>query len=252
MELVREKRQTAVVAKPKKDMDILSLLLESNDFSDEDLVDQLLTFLAAGHETTSSTLTWAVYLLAINQDWQTRLRAEIRSNLPARSATQPPTPAEIEALPILNAICNETLRLYPVVPVTVRTAIRPTTISVAGYPQPVPAGTRLLIAPWAINRSPDLWGEKADQFVPNRWLEGGMANTGGATSNYANMTFLHGPRSCIGQGFAKAEFKCLLAVLAGAMKWEMADPGKVVQPMAVVTTKVVDGIKVRMEMVDGW
>ena len=78
------------------------------------------------------------------------------------------------------------------------------------------------------------------------------ANTGGATNNYANITFFHGPRSCIGQGFAKAEFKCLLAALAGAMKWEMADPDEVVIPAGVVTTKPSNGMHLRMERVDGW
>jgi cytochrome P450 len=78
------------------------------------------------------------------------------------------------------------------------------------------------------------------------------ANTGGATNNYANLTFFHGPRACIGQGFARAEFKCLLAALAGSLKWEMADPDEVVVPSGVITTKPQNGMRVRMERVDGW
>lgn len=78
------------------------------------------------------------------------------------------------------------------------------------------------------------------------------ANTGGATSNYANLTFFYGPRSCIGRDFAKAEFKCLLAALAGAMKWELANPDEVVRPAGVVTMKSANGMKLRMERVSGW
>jgi len=232
--------------------DILSLLIRSNDFSDEDLVDQLLTFLAAGHETTSSTLTWAMHLLAVNQNWQQKLRDEVRGNLSSLSTKETPSAAKIEILPILNAICNETLRLYPVVPISSRTAMKPTTISVSGRQQPVPKGTRIMLVPWAINRSPSLWGENSNEFVPERWLEEGCTNTGGATSNYAQITFFHGPRSCIGQGFAKAEFKCLLAALAGAYKWEMADPDEHVYPYGVVTTKPANGMHLRLTRLDGW
>jgi cytochrome P450 len=109
-----------------------------------------------------------------------------------------------------------------------------------------------MLAPWAINRLPSLWGPDSNKFTPERWLQPGAANTGGATNNFANLTFFHGPRSCIGQGFAKAEFKCLLAALVGGMRWEMADPDEKVYPAGVVTTKPVNGMRVRMERLNGW
>lgn len=252
LEHVKEKRQISKETKANEDTDILSLLIRSNDFNDADLVDQLLTFLAAGHETTSSALTWAIYLLAIHPTWQTALRSEVRTHLPPLSTPTAPTSADIEALPILNAIINETLRLYPTVPLSIRTSVRPTTISVLGNPLPIPAGTRIMLVPWATNRSPLLWGAKATEFTPERWLQPGTQNTGGAESNYANLTFFYGPRSCIGQGFARAEFKCLLAALAGGMRWEMANGGEEVFPAGVVTTKPAGGMHVRMERVEGW
>ena len=109
-----------------------------------------------------------------------------------------------------------------------------------------------MLAPWAVNRNPALWGPEATEFTPERWLADGQANSGGVESNFANLTFFHGPRSCIGQGFAKAEFKCLLATLAGSMEWEMADKNEKVYPAGVVTTKPVDGMKIRMERLEGW
>ncbi|EHK97567.1 putative Sterol 26-hydroxylase, mitochondrial [Glarea lozoyensis 74030] len=141
----------------------------------------LLTFIAAGHETTSSALTWSLYLLAQNPSLQTALRAELRSSLPSPSAPLPDTfdlPTTLESLPLLHATTNEVLRLYPSVPSTIRLSIRPTSI----LDTPVPANTRIQLSPWAINRSPSLWGPDAESFNPYRWIDvdGKANNIGGA------------------------------------------------------------------------
>merc|ERR1711904_15807 len=67
----------------------------------------------------------------------------------------------------------------------------------------------------AVNRNTGIWGKDAMEFIPQRWIDadGRVNNSGGVTSNYSIMTFLHGPRSCIGQGFARSELKCLVAAL---------------------------------------
>lgn len=187
-------------AEKEKRHDILSLLVKSNDFTDHELAHQVLTMMAAGHETTSSTLSWCIYFLALNPQIQTELREEIRASLPSPNVLQSEsiTAAQIDTLALLNGVCNETLRLYPTVPVTTREAIRPTRLG--NYM--LPAGTSVIISPWAINRSASFWGEDALEFKPGRWInaDGSPNKTGGAMSNYSNMTFLHGPRSCIGQG----------------------------------------------------
>ncbi|KAB8303242.1 hypothetical protein EYC80_004687 [Monilinia laxa] len=218
-EVIDEKRQAVREGKSIYGMDILSILVRSNDFSNEDLEDQLLTFLAAGHETTSSALTWAIYLMAIYPDWQTKLREEVHAAIPSPSDPNSAQPDHtiIDSLPILNAVIQETLRLYPTVPLS----------------------------------SPLLWGPKANEWSPERWLEDGCANTGGADSNFANMTFFHGERSCIGRGFAVSEFKCLLAGVVGGLEWGMWDKEEVVRVGGVVTTKPVGGMNVRMRKV-GW
>ncbi|KAF7872642.1 hypothetical protein EAF04_003559 [Stromatinia cepivora] len=243
-EVIDGKRQAVREGKTVDGTDILSILVRSNDFSDKDLEDQLLTFLAAGHETTSSALTWAIYLLAIHPDWQIKLRQEIHAAIPSPSDPNSiePNHTIIDSLPILNAVIQETFRLYPTVPLSVRTSTRPTSITLPDSPPlHIPLGTSMLISPLAINRSKELWGPKADEWSPERWLEDGCTNTGGADSNFANMTFFHGERSCIGKGFAISEFKCLLAGVVGGLEWEMWDKGEVVRVGGVVTTKPVGG-----------
>jgi cytochrome P450 len=218
--------------------DILSLLIKSNDFSDEDLANQTLTMLAAGHETTSSALSWVLYLLSKYPEYQTRLRAEIRATLPNPSTgSSAITAADIDRLPLLAAVCQETLRLYPTVPVTGRISVRDTRINDVH----IPKDTFVVLSPWAINRSKKHWGPTAEEFLPERWISAdGTANkTGGATSNYSQITFLHGPRSCIGQDFAASELKCLCATLVGKFQFELArsEEGGQYTPAGVVTTK---------------
>ncbi|RYP68909.1 hypothetical protein DL770_008367 [Monosporascus sp. CRB-9-2] len=269
----REEEKPATAAAP--DVDILSVALESGAFSDENLVDQLMTFLAAGHETTATAMTWAVYLLARHPDVQSRLRREVREHLPSPAAAaadaNPATvsSAEIDRLPYLNAVCSEVLRYFAPVPLTLREAGPGATIR----GRRIPRGTRVVLASWATNRDPALWGEDADEFRPERWLQGGRAaddrdhqdgaadgkkhgSGGGASSNYAFMTFLHGPRSCIGQAFARAEFACLLACWAGRFEFALRDEAerdeRNISIKGGATAKPETGMHVHATLVDGW
>ncbi|CAG9982392.1 unnamed protein product [Clonostachys byssicola] len=246
--MIQEKRD-AIVKNGDDHFDILSLLIKSNNFSDEELKDQLLTFLAAGHETTASAITWACYLLATHQEMQHKLRKEVLEALPSNSlldtSDMEDLAGTLEQLPYLNGIINETLRLYPTVPVTLRQAIHDTHI--AEYP--IPKGTVLVLSIWQINRSTEVWGTDADKFIPERWItEAGKPNqTGGANSNYDFVTFLHGPRSCIGQNFARAEMRCLLAAMATSFSWELAMDQAKVLPRGVITIKPAHGLYLKLQ-----
>ncbi|KAL4886962.1 cytochrome P450 [Aspergillus karnatakaensis] len=230
--------------------DILSVALNSGMFTDEELIDQMMTFLAAGHETTSSALQWSIYALCKHPDVQERLREEIRASLPPISVgnPEPITAATLDSLPYLHAVCNEVLRFHPSVPITFREP--PVDTMLSGTL--VPKGTMLTICPEVINHHPDLWGPDADKFDPERWLGPGRANTGGASSNYALMTFLHGPRSCIGQGFAKAELACLVAATVGRFHMELADPNKKLEIKRSATASPLDGVLARLTPLEGW
>lgn len=194
--------------------------------------------LIGSHETTASAITWACYLLSKHPDYQTQLRAEIASvDLDADLA------GTLESLPLLNGIINETLRLYPTVPLTMRQAIRDTSIG----DQAIPAGTVMILSTWLMNRSPEVWGSEAGEFKPERWVTDGRPNAnGGAGSNYEFLTFLHGPRSCIGQGFARAELRCLLAAMVRGFTWELAMSEERIVPRGVITIKPSEGMHLKL------
>ena len=186
--LVRSKQKKMAEEKGRADVDILSVALESGGFNEEELVNQLMTFLAAGHETTATSMQWALLTLCQYPEMQTRLREEIRANLPSPDDATSQMSAEVlDRLPYLHAVCNEVLRVYPAVPMTRRVAEHDT--SIQGHF--IPKGTDVFLAPGAVNMSIELWGPDALEFKPERWLGSGM-NNGGASSNYALLTFLHG------------------------------------------------------------
>ena len=157
----------------------------------------------------------------------------------------------LEHMPFLNGVLSETLRLYPAVPVTWRTAVQDT--SLAGCR--VPKGTNIIISPWVINRSPELWGPAADKFQPERWIvhedediqKQNSHSKGGATNNNDFLTFLHGPRNCIGQGFARAELRCLIAVMALRFEWTLDMDERDVVMGGSVTIKPQRGLHLRLK-----
>ena len=190
--------------------------------------------------------------MATNPAAQKRLRREVHESIPDPKALLAPhydIAGLLESLPFLNAVCNETLRLYPTLPITSRVARCDTSIN----GQFVPKGTLSFIVPWATNRDKNLWGEDAELFRPERWLDPdtGRANfIGGADSNFSFLTFLHGPRSCIGQNFARAEFRALLAAFGGSFEIEMADPNEKVKIGGTITAKPINGMKLRLKPVE--
>lgn len=249
-QMIRLKKTKMEDPNAKTGVDIISVAMQSGTFDEENLVDQLMTFLGAGHETTATAMQWAVYALCKNPDVQTRLREEIRANLPPLSTDSPhPIDASaIDNLPYLNAVCNEVLRFHPSVPTTVRVAVKDTTL----VGKPIPKGTILVLSPEILNHMSEFWGPDADKFNPDRFMGQGKANTGGATSNYAFLTFLHGPRSCIGRGFAKSELACLLAATVGRFQMELKYPDAKLELREGATVSPKDGVLAKLTPLEGW
>ncbi|EON96801.1 putative cytochrome p450 97b3 protein [Phaeoacremonium minimum UCRPA7] len=254
-DLIREKKHK-LERKELTDVDILSVALESGGFTEDNLVDQLMTFLAAGHETTASSMTWATYLLSRYPEIQTRLREEVRSNLPSLNDAASISSLDIDHLPYLNAVCSEVLRYWSPVPMTMRETAVETTIE----GQKIPKGTRIILSPAATNKDVHLWGPDALTFNPDRWIpkfEGDkQAASGGASSNYAFLTFLHGPRSCIGMSFARAEFACLLAAWVGRFEFSLKNKEEMDETKIAIkggiTSRPAKGLYVYAKVLDGW
>ena len=154
----------------------------------------------------------------------------------------------LESLPLLNGVIHETLRLYPTIPQTARQANIDTVIS----GQLIPKGTRLLVSIWSLNRHAAIWGSDSLQFVPERWInpDGKPNSTGGSKSNYDFVTFLHGPRSCIGQKFALAELACMLAAFVGRYKFEMTYPDEEIIVKGGITARPKNGMRLNVEVID--
>jgi len=199
--------------------------------SREEVLDEITVLVVAGYITTSTSLTWVLIELARNPDTQKKLRDEL-----AQHDGDQPSYDEImnsNVFPYLDAVTHETLRLHPAATEVERVAIKDDLIplsspvtSASGDPisqVPVPRGTLVAIPIAAINRSPRFWGPDAASFRPERWLDG-AAESGPAKELVGHrhlITFANGPRTCIGKGFAIAEFKTVLSVLARHFSFEI-------------------------------
>jgi cytochrome P450 len=176
----------------------------------------------AGHETTANVLAWALFILSQDTASAARLRAELDAVLAGRAAT-------LEDLPRLifcRAVVEETMRLYPPVPLLSREAIAPGRI--AG--RDVRKGTIVLVAPWLLHRRPRLWTDP-DAFIPDRFLPGAPR-----PSRHAYVPFSVGPRVCTGQHLGLAEAVICLATLFQAVELRLS-PGAQVMPVARLTLR---------------
>lgn len=220
---------------------ILTTALGSYGFGDEEMIDQLLTFIVAGHETTAQTLSWAIYYLCKHPYTQDRLRSEVLTHLPALRTDQPVDSTGFDDLPYLQAVCNETLRLRPVVPMLYRQAAEPT--SIRGHY--IPRGTVIAMSPWIMNRAQRFWGQNADSFDPQRWIDHKGLTQGGQDTKYSFMTFSHGPRACVGQAFARAELSALIAAIIGTFECVLENTEHDARAsFSLVQLRPADGVKV--------
>jgi len=190
--------------------DFLDLLLGAG-LDDTAVTDNLLTFLAAGHETTARSLAWTLYLLSRAQDVRDRLETEI--DTAALDNTDPAKWSQL--LPFTEAVIKESLRLYPSAPMLARTS-REWDI-VAGLP--VPANTDVLVSTWLLHRQRDIWPEP-DSFRPERFLPENAANI----PRDAYLPFGLGPRVCIGARFAMMEMVIVLACLLRRVRFDFDGP----------------------------
>jgi cytochrome P450 len=179
-------------------VDFLAMLMSARDketgdaMSERELIDEVMTLVVAGHETTASALNWTWYLLALHPQAESRLHAEID----AAPAAASPSLAQMEALPYAQQVVNEALRLYPPGWLLSRRAIDADVL--AGFA--IPAGADVLLSPYLLHRHPRFWSDP-DAFRPERFAPENEAER----PRFAYMPFAAGPRHCIGETFALYE-----------------------------------------------
>ncbi len=196
--------------------------------SDQQVRDELITILIAGHETVASALTWACYLLASNPAAEARLHAELDTVLAGRE----PTMDDLPALEYTRRVFDETMRLYPPAWLVTRKNIAEDTIGGAR----IPPGSMVVISLASAHRNPIYWPEP-ERFDPDRFLPEQV----NARPRFAYLPFGGGPRLCIGNHFALLEAPIILASLY--QRYTLAlEPGRPVKVDALVTQRPHGGL----------
>ena len=191
--------------------------------------DELVAFLVAGHETTASALTWALWLLAGDAEVQGEVARELDEVLGERALTY----ADLDRLPWTRAVFDEAMRLYPPVWLVSRHAKEDDVL--AG--REIPAGSLIIMTPYIAQRDPLLW-EAPTEFRPQRFLDG---HRRGAAGDAIFWPFGLGPRMCIGRDFAYVEGMAVLSVLLRQVAVSRI-PGVVPRPAALVTLRPADAL----------
>jgi cytochrome P450 len=197
----RKKRSTST--------DVLGVLMQARDpqsgqfMKDRQLINEILTLIVAGHETTASTLNWTWYLISQHSEVEERLSTELNTL---------PDVVELEDLsrfPYTRQIIDETMRLYPAGWLMSRKAVRDDWLG----DYYVPAGTEIYVSPYFIHRHPDMW-EDPDRFNPDRFGPDNSKNR----HRLSMIPFSAGPRNCIGEFLARVEMQIHLMIIAKRLR----------------------------------
>jgi cytochrome P450 len=211
-ELVRIRRETAGA-----EHDLLARMLRATDpetgrnMSGELVVDNIVSFLMAGYDTTALALAWTLYLVSQSPDWETRMLDEIHEVV----GSGPVTSDHVEKLKTVQQVLNESLRLFPTAPVIIRDFNEDVTLNGTR----IPRGTIGIIPIYAIHRHSKYWNDP-HQFNPGRFAREDRSKL----MRFQFMPFGVGPRICIGAAFAMLELTIMLATFVRAARFEI-EPG---------------------------
>jgi cytochrome P450 len=231
-ELIEHRKQTGTDGD-----DLLSRLLAARDadtgeaMDEQHVRDEALIFLLAGHETTSTALTFTLHLLGRHPEEQERVHAELAATLDGR----PPTAADAHGLERTAMVLKEAMRLYPPAYATGRRA--EVEDEIGGYR--IPQGAQMVVSQWATHRHPQFWDEP-ELFDPERFTEEREA----ARHPYAYFPFGRGRRACIGSSFAMLESLAAVAVLMQRFRIE-AEPGPVQLDTEGITLRPAGAVPIR-------
>jgi cytochrome P450 len=216
--------------------DMLAALIAARDpdtggrLAAEEVVDQVATLFLAGHETSASTLAWALYLLACQPELQEQVRQEVQSAWGERM----PEFGDTRQLALTQDVFKETLRLYPPIAFYLREAAN------GGgclRDKPVAQGDMVAVSPWIVHRHEGLW-ERPDEFDPGRFC----TEAGRASAKLAYLPFGMGPRACPGAAFATQESLLVIAQIVRRFRIETVHAAEPV-PVARLTLRALGGVR---------
>jgi len=235
---VLQARRKLIAAGGTAPSDFLSLLLtagvkEGAPLSDEEVIDNLITFLSAGHETTARTLTWTFYLLSQSAGAYARVVEEIDG----AALSQTPPEQWLDALPYTAAVLKEGMRLYPAAPVLARVALGPDRLGDID----IAPGTDVITSSWVLHRHRKLWRDP-DVFDPSRFF-GAAAQE---ISRFAYIPFGKGPRACIGASFSMQEMMIILAAFLSRLRFTHSG-GQDPMPVMRITIQPSTEVEMRVD-----
>ena len=239
MHALIERRRALLRSHPEDaPQDLLTLLLTTRDpedgalFGEEEVYDNVLTFIFAGHETTANTLAWTFYLLSGAPEWDEHIAREAKDVL----GQSPARAADVSSLSIGRMVLEEAMRLYPPAPLMARDAVGADIVGGIS----IEPNTFVLVPIWIIHRHQKLWDDP-DRFHPERFAPGRREKI----HRFAYMPFGAGPRICIGMGFAMQEALILLSMIAREFRLVLT-PGQTVMPMARITLRPHNGLRMSL------
>jgi cytochrome P450 len=236
--LLQQRRTRQAAGQPVPN-DLVTLLAAARDpetgapLPEETIHDNLITFIAAGHETTANALAWTLFLLS-EYPWAfDRMAQEVDTALVGRT----PTVEDVAQLNVVRMTLEEAMRLYPPVPFLSREAIGPDRIDGVE----IAPGTLVIVAPWLVHRHRLLWREP-DLFEPERFSPERRPRI----PRFAYLPFGAGARVCIGASFAMQEALIALTMIAQRFRPRLL-PGAYVEPVARITLRPARGLPMRVE-----
>ncbi|GLU10132.1 hypothetical protein SLE2022_269530 [Rubroshorea leprosula] len=227
-----QRKEHAMETRQSKDDDLLGMLLQYSHQNDsvehangkenrgmtiEDVIEECKQFYIAGQETTSSLLTWTIIVLAMHPDWQQKAREEVLQ---------------------VTMVLYEVLRLYPPVIAQYQHCYKKTRIGEIC----IPAGVEIILPTLLIHHDPELWGDDAKEFKPERFSEGVFK---ASKDQPAFFPFGWGPRTCIGQNFAMLEAKVALVMILQHFSFELS-PSYSHAPYTVMTLQPQHGAQIQL------
>ncbi|CAF1089813.1 unnamed protein product [Adineta ricciae] len=228
--------------------DLLDLLLSAVDdqgkpFDNQEIKDQALTFVLAGHETTGSLLTWTMYVLMTNEKVFEACREEVDRILPNGAEI---TRENLNQLVVCEAILQETLRLYPPASFLSRECIREHYIGKEGQRQiRIPVGAKVMVSVQVLHQREEYWSQPTE-FDYTRWMRDPITGLKPKLSHpFCYLPFGAGPRNCIGQNFALLESKIILAMLIQRCNFEI-EPGQKIVPVVRIAMKSKYGLRAKI------